>query len=126
MNLETLIKQHPYLKYLKGKLNHWATELDNFYGPVSNVQMDNGSVSISNSWVKRELNILIRRTSGPSTITIRTTSILPRFSEISSNTTTRTISTNETVDGSSEAIASTSSPQLTSPTPRVKRATLRL
>src|SRR5258708_37886875 len=102
MNWASLQLKNPYLKYLNDKWNQLATALENSSGHVNNVQTESGLDSIGTSWLKRGRSILIRRTSGPNTITIRTTSVRPSSNQTASNTTNPDTSPAETVNGTSK------------------------
>src|SRR5260370_15354146 len=109
MNWEMYSMQHVYLRYLNERLNPLAMGQGNFSGLDNKEQMDDGSVSTVKSWPQKEHSTLTKYTLGPSTITIRTTSIRPQLNEICSSTTTQPFSDKKMEDGSLRMNDSTSS-----------------
>src|SRR5258707_12447830 len=87
MNWAMFPTQHPYLRYLNDRLNQLVMAQENSYGRDNKEQTDDGSVSTVKSWPQKEHSTLTNDTLGPSTITIRTTSIRPQLTETCSNTT---------------------------------------
>src|SRR5258705_4923539 len=96
MNLEMLKMLHHYSNSLKSKWNPLVMELGNSFGPDSKDKMVNGLGLTLPSWLKRERSTLTKFTLGPNTITIRTTTTLPKSKETTSNTTIPTTSPSET------------------------------
>ncbi len=115
MNLVTLYLKNPYLmlKNILSKQREMAQE--SFSGLEARLPRVSGMASMPKSWLTKGHNTLIRRTIGPNTITIRTTSTRPPSKGTSSNTTTRTTSLAETTNGSSNENVSMSLPRWTSP-----------
>src|SRR5258708_40136975 len=122
-----VIGLHPnhYLRLRNMQWNPWEMVPVSFSGPVNKDQTEDGSVSMPKSLLQKERNTLTKHTSGRNTITIRTMLDHRRSREINSNITTPSISTVETVSGSSKTTDSTSSPPWTSPTLSVKSRTRR-
>src|SRR5216684_1718372 len=71
MNWEILNTPSHSLKRWKKLLNLSETVPENTFGPSSNEQTESGSDLTRKYSLKKEHNILIKRTSGPNTTTIR-------------------------------------------------------
>src|SRR5712671_6578718 len=97
MNWEIALPLNPFLRLRNTLLNHWEMVPASSYGPVNNVQMEDGLVSTSRSLPLKERNTLTRRTSGRNTITIRTMLDHRRSTELNSNTMPQNNSTVEMV-----------------------------
>src|SRR6185312_924014 len=93
------------------------------YGLDNKHQVESGLDLTGKSCVTKSLSTSIRRTSGPNTITIRTTLSPRKSSETTSNTTSLPTSTDETASGISKVTELTSSQQWTSPTPSERKLT---
>src|SRR5882672_7537891 len=108
MNWVMSFMQNPYsrLKNIQWRLPEMVPV--SFYGPEPRAPMESGTASTPRHWLTREHSTLTKYTSGPNTITIRTTSTPPQSKEDSSNTTTRTTSPSETITGTSSENVSTS------------------
>src|SRR5260370_10336688 len=100
MNWGMYPTQHLFSRYLNDKSNQLATVLESFSGLGNKEQTDDGSVSTAKSWPQKEHSTLTKYTLGPSTITIRTTSIRPQLNETYSSTTTQPSSDRKMEDGS--------------------------
>src|SRR6266853_1007279 len=98
-----------YLRYLNDRSNQLEMAQENFSGLDNKEQTDDGLDSTVKSWPQKEHSTLTKYTLGPSTITIRTTSIRPQLNEICSSTTTQPSSDRKMEDGSLRTNVSTSS-----------------
>src|SRR5882724_11204707 len=96
---------------------------DSFSGHVNNVLTENGSDSMTKSSLQSELSISTKCTSEPNTTTILTVLTHPQSTETSSSTTTPTISSEKTTDGSTNEKPSTLSRQSTSRSRPGRKAT---
>src|SRR5258708_7313811 len=113
MSWVTLLTGRPCLMSKNTLLKQQEMVPENTSGPEVKAQTVSGTDSIPKYSLSREVNTLIRRTLGTNTTMIRMTSTRPPSKETSSNTTTKTTSPVETINGSSSESESTSLHPLT-------------
>src|SRR5258708_36100390 len=91
-----------YLMFGSGLSKQPETVQDSTSGLDNKTSMENGMDSIPKFSLTREHHTLTKYTSGPNTITIRTTSVRPPSKETTFNTTTTNGSPAETENGTSK------------------------